>query len=99
MRLRKDTLCCNVEAMVQSTITEKFQTTIPLEVRRAMKLAPRQKVTYQLRPDGSVIMRRVLGLNELIGSLKPDRPVGTIAEEKEAAAAAWAREAAEEGLP
>ena len=32
--------------MTQSTITDKFQTTIPLAVRLALKLKPRQRVNY-----------------------------------------------------
>jgi bifunctional DNA-binding transcriptional regulator/antitoxin component of YhaV-PrlF toxin-antitoxin module len=84
--------------MVQSTITDKFQTTIPLEVRQALKLAPRQKVSYELRPDGSAVIRPVPGLDELFGSLKPGRPVGTTREEKQAAREAMADEAGREGV-
>ncbi|MDB6040462.1 MAG: hypothetical protein JWM99_4303, partial [Verrucomicrobiales bacterium] len=43
--------------MAQSTITDKFQTTIPLEVREALKLSPRQRVSYEVRSDGSAVMR------------------------------------------
>jgi bifunctional DNA-binding transcriptional regulator/antitoxin component of YhaV-PrlF toxin-antitoxin module len=83
--------------MSQSTITEKFQTTIPLEVRRALKLAPHQKVAYELRPDGSAVMRPVPGLDALFGSLKLKKPAAGIHEEKRAAREAMAREAAGEG--
>jgi bifunctional DNA-binding transcriptional regulator/antitoxin component of YhaV-PrlF toxin-antitoxin module len=84
--------------MTQSTVTDKFQTTIPLEVRRALKLSPRQKVTYELRRDGSAVMRPVPQLEALFGSLKINRPMASIREEKQAARAAMAREAANEGL-
>ena len=84
--------------MTQSTITDKFQTTIPLEVRQALKLSPRQKVSYELRSDGSAVMRPVPGLKELFGSIKLGRPVASIREEKEAARQAMARDAGKGGL-
>jgi bifunctional DNA-binding transcriptional regulator/antitoxin component of YhaV-PrlF toxin-antitoxin module len=83
--------------MSQSTITEKFQTTIPLEVRRALKLAPHQKVAYELRPDGSAVMRPVPGLDELFGSLRLNKSVAGTREEKRAGRLAIAREAVGEG--
>ena len=87
------------KGMTQSTITEKFQTTIPLEVRRALKLAPRQRVSYEVRPDGSAVMRPVPSLDELFGSVKLGRPAANPREEKQAARDAIAREASKEGLP
>ena len=71
--------------MSQSTITDKFQTTIPLEVRQALNLTPRQRVSYEVRPDGSALLRPVPRLDDLFGSVKLNRPVATIAEEKHAA--------------
>ena len=84
--------------MTQSTVTDKFQTTIPLKVRRALKLLPRQKVAYELRSDGSAIMRPVPRLDDLFGSLPLRKPVASSREEKQAARDAMAREAAAEGL-
>jgi len=84
--------------MTQSTITDKFQTTIPLEVRKALKLAPRQRVSYELRPDGSAVIRPVPSLDELFGSLAFNRPAALPREEKQAARAAIAREAGSKGL-
>jgi len=86
------------EVMPQSTITDKFQTTIPLEVRQALKLAPRQRVSYELRPDGSAVIRPIPGLNELFGSLTLNRAAAPSSEEKQAAREAIAREAAGEGI-
>ena len=77
--------------MSQSTITDKFQTTIPLEVREALKLSPRQRVSYEVRTDGSVILRPVPGLGQLFGSIKLGRPAASSREEKRAARAAIAR--------
>jgi bifunctional DNA-binding transcriptional regulator/antitoxin component of YhaV-PrlF toxin-antitoxin module len=84
--------------MMQSTITDKFQTTIPLAVRQALKLSPRQRVSYQVRPDGSAVMRPVPPLDELFGSVKLGKPVAGTREEKRAARDAIAREASTEGL-
>lgn len=84
--------------MAQSTITDKFQTTIPLEVRLALKLKPRQRVSYEVQGDGSAVIRPAPGLAELFGSLKPKRAAASARKEKLAARAAMAREAANEGL-
>jgi bifunctional DNA-binding transcriptional regulator/antitoxin component of YhaV-PrlF toxin-antitoxin module len=84
--------------MAQSTITDKFQTTIPLEVREALKLSPRQRVSYELRPDGSAVLRPVPGLDALFGSIKLTKKVGSNREEKEAARDGFARDASKEGL-
>jgi antitoxin PrlF len=84
--------------MAQSTITDKFQTTIPLEVREALKLKPRQRISYEVRPDRTAVMRPEPALDELFGSLKLSRPVASSREEKQAARQAMAREASQEGL-
>ena len=84
--------------MAQSTITDKFQTTIPLEVRVALKLKPRQRVSYEVRADGSAVLRPAPGLDELFGSLKLRQPVASAREEKQAAREAIARAAAKKGL-
>jgi antitoxin PrlF len=84
--------------MTQSTITDKFQTTIPREVRKALGLKPRQRVSYEIRSDGSAVLRPEPDLDELFGSLKPKRPVVSAADEKVAARQGLAREAAREGI-
>jgi len=84
--------------MKQSVITDKFQTTIPVEVRKALKLKPRQRIAYEIRDDGSAVMRPLPGLDELFGSLKPKRPVGSPRQEKQAARSAMAHEAFREHL-
>jgi bifunctional DNA-binding transcriptional regulator/antitoxin component of YhaV-PrlF toxin-antitoxin module len=83
--------------MAQSTITEKFQTTIPLEVRKALRLQPRQRVSYEVRPDGSAILRPAPGLDALFGSIKLKKPAATTQTEKLAARNAMARETARKG--
>ena len=84
--------------MAQSTITDKFQTTIPLDVREALKLRPRQRVSYEVRPDGSAVLRPVPPLDDLFGSVKLGRTVATTRQEKQAARSAIAREASRKGL-
>jgi len=84
--------------MAQSTITDKFQTTIPVEVRLALNLKPHQRVSYEVKPDGSAILRSAPGLDELFGSLKSKKPAASIRTEKQAAREAIAREAGKEGL-
>ncbi len=84
--------------MTQSTVTDKFQTTIPSEVRRALKISPRQKISYELRKDGSALIRPVPELDTFFGIFKGRRPVGTPREEKMAAQLGWAQDAAREGL-
>jgi bifunctional DNA-binding transcriptional regulator/antitoxin component of YhaV-PrlF toxin-antitoxin module len=83
--------------VTQSTLTDRFQTTIPLEVRVALNLVPRQRVSYEVQADGTAILRPVPRLEELFGSLKPNRAVANARMEKQAAHAAIAREACDEG--
>ena len=83
--------------MSQSTITDKFQTTIPVDVRQALKLSPRQRVSYELRSDGSAILRPVPNLDELFGSIRLGKRAASPREEKEAARAAMGRTASKRG--
>jgi antitoxin PrlF len=83
--------------MSQSTITDKFQTTIPVAVREALKLSPRQRVSYEVQPDGSAILRPVPGLDQLYGSVKLGRRVASIREEKQAARLAMAQAGSKKG--
>jgi bifunctional DNA-binding transcriptional regulator/antitoxin component of YhaV-PrlF toxin-antitoxin module len=84
--------------MSQSTMTDKFQTTIPLAVRLALKLKPQQRISYELRPDGSAVLRPEPDLDGLFGSLKLKKRVKSSREEKKAARKAMAHEAAKRGL-
>jgi len=84
--------------MTQSTLTDKFQTTIPREVREALGLRPRQRLSYSVQRDGSVVLRPEPGLDELFGSLKLSRPIASPQHEKEGARKAMAQEAAREGF-
>lgn len=42
----------------ESTLTDRYQTTIPEPIREAMHLGKRDKITYALQSDGKVLMYR-----------------------------------------
>lgn len=44
---------------VESTLTDRYQTTVPETVRRALKLGKRDKIHYTIRPGGEVVLSRV----------------------------------------
>lgn len=43
---------------VRSTLTERYQTTIPDSVRKALGLNKRDRICYAIQPDGRVILSR-----------------------------------------
>lgn len=43
---------------VESTLTDRYQTTVPQTVRRALRLGKRDKIHYTVRPDGEVVLTR-----------------------------------------
>lgn len=43
---------------VESTLTDRYQTTVPETVRRALRLGKRDKIHYTIRPDGEVVLTR-----------------------------------------
>jgi antitoxin PrlF len=43
---------------VESTLTDRYQTTVPETVRRALRLGKRDKIRYTIRPDGEVVLTR-----------------------------------------
>jgi antitoxin PrlF len=43
---------------VESTLTDRYQTTVPESVRRALHLGKRDKIRFSLQPDGKVILTR-----------------------------------------
>jgi antitoxin PrlF len=63
---------CNLKGkqMLTSTITEKGQTTIPAEVRKALSLKPHQRLTYEICEGGVVVRPETENLMDLAGSLK-----------------------------
>ena len=47
---------------VESTLTDRYQTTVPETVRRALRLTKRDKIHYAIRPSGEVVLTRVEAL-------------------------------------
>lgn len=45
-------------AVDASTLTDRYQTTIPARVREALGLRKRDTIAYQIRDDGSVLLSR-----------------------------------------
>lgn len=60
-----------------STITSKWQVTIPEEVRKALPFKVGQRITWEVEGD-TIVGRRVRSMSELSGCLKSDAvaPVG-----------------------
>lgn len=44
--------------VVESTLTDRYQTTVPDPIRRVLKLSKRDKLRYSVQPDGAVILER-----------------------------------------
>jgi antitoxin PrlF len=43
---------------VESTLTDRYQTTVPETVRRVLRLGKRDKIHYTIRQDGEVVLTR-----------------------------------------
>jgi len=52
----------------ESTLTDRYQTTVPETVRRALRLRKRGKLQYVIRPSGEVVLTRA-------GDTEADDPV------------------------
>ena len=48
---------------VESTLTDRYQTTVPETVRRALRLGKRDKIHYAIRPGGEVLLTRAEAAN------------------------------------
>jgi len=56
---------------VESTLTDRYQTTVPETVRRALKLGKRDKIHYTIRPNGDVMLTRAASKSEQDPVLDP----------------------------
>ena len=57
--------------MSESTITVKGQTTVPQPIRDAMHTQPGSRLTWNMMPDGAVIVRaKTKSVLDLAGMLK-----------------------------
>jgi antitoxin PrlF len=74
-----------MKAMLESTVTDKGQTTVPKEVRDALGIKPRQRLQWDLSPDGTAVVRAEPSALNLFGSLKSHKKYPGVQEEKAAA--------------
>lgn len=44
----------------ESTLTDRYQTTVPETVRRALRLGKRDKIHYSIRSGGEVVLTRAV---------------------------------------
>ena len=44
--------------ITESTLTDRYQTTVPYSVRKALHLNKREKIRYTIQPDGSVLLSK-----------------------------------------
>ncbi|CAG0968782.1 Antitoxin PrlF [Burkholderiales bacterium] len=47
-----------ISLKAESTLTDRYQTTVPETVRRALRLGKRDKIQYTIRPGGEVVLSR-----------------------------------------
>jgi len=47
-----------IKLEVESTLTDRYQTTVPETVRRALRLGKRDKIHYTILPEGGVMLTR-----------------------------------------
>lgn len=56
---------------VESTLTDRYQTTVPETVRRALGLGKRDRIHYAIRPGGEVVLTRAAQANAEDPALAP----------------------------
>ncbi len=57
--------------MAESTITQKGQTTVPVQIRDALGVGPGTKLLWYVLPDGSITVRaKSKSILDLAGMLK-----------------------------
>jgi antitoxin PrlF len=49
---------------IESTLTDRYQTTVPEAVRRALHLSKRDKLRYRIQPDGTILLSRAESTDE-----------------------------------
>ena len=83
--------------MATSTVTDKGQTTVPMEIREALGVKPRQQLHWTLQNDGSAVVRRQGRATDLFASLRSARSFPGRAAEREGTLSAVAERAAKKG--
>lgn len=57
--------------MIESTITAKGQTTVPMQIRECIGAVPGTRLVWHTMPDGAIIVRAKTGsVLKLAGALK-----------------------------
>lgn len=74
-----------------STLTDRGRTTIPVAVRNALGLKPRQRLIYEIREEYVLIRPDREDPSDLAGCLKSEVTARTKAEERDKARAARLR--------
>lgn len=49
---------------IESTLTDRYQTTVPEAIRRALRLGKRDKIQYTIRSSGEVVLSRANEIGE-----------------------------------
>lgn len=55
-----------LSAVAESTLTDRYQTTVPSSVRKALGLGKQDKIAYYISADGKVFISRVEADNDPI---------------------------------
>lgn len=58
MNLIEDTPMPQLPLQTESTLTERYQTTVPSVVRKALHLSKKDKIRFTVEPNGSVTLSR-----------------------------------------
>lgn len=84
--------------MTHSTITHKGQTTLPVQIRRALHLKAGDKLVYEIQGD-AVLIRPHPGVQAVFGALKPPLAKTGVPFEvaRSKSRAAWVAETSREG--
>lgn len=57
-----------------STVTTKGQVVIPAHIRKSLNIGPSSKMSI-LQEGDSIIMKKILNLDDLYGTIKTDKPL------------------------
>lgn len=82
-----------MKVMASSTLTDKGQTTVPQEIRKALNVKPRQRLEWTVCPDGTAIVQPQPSALKLFGTLRSAKKFPGRTVEREAVARAVARHA------
>ena len=61
----------HVALETESTLTDRFQTTVPSSVRQALRLGKKDKIKYAIQSDGSVVISRGDFLSFIARDMQP----------------------------